>query len=600
MKPIKSKKTDLRPIKFWTSDIETYIRTHKLRFICAYTLVKNEEHKLWFTSMADFFTHFLSKSVNKWYGKYIIYMHFGGGFDFNYILDEIFRNDDFNVQKLDSILSGSLLIYLSLNVNGVVFEFRDSYALFRKDLDSVAQALINKGKSLDLSAVDLDKKHDSEVIDYCINDCKILYESIEAYRKLINAPIKLTGASQAYDQFCRYFLDKEWRKLREQEINVIKSFAYAGRVDVFKRAGKDIAFLDINNCYPFVMKKWGSPVGTPCYVKSVHTDKIGFYRIELREDTDFYIPFLAKRIKNKLYFVNADKGTQFNITTHELDLLLSQRIKFRVLYGYEYEKDTDFFADYVDFWISIRNENEAMKFLSKNMLNHLSGKFFQKTNFKKIKYIPEDSDESKLKLLYFDPELRLAYIEEEDVIRHLNNPQISSWIWSGGRRILWHYLTKYQESVCYCDTDSVAISADNIDYNDVDNTIMGKCKIERKAQKIIFLSQKFYGWFDKNGLFHFKIKGFDRKGFSYDGLGNKIADTPVTWDDFYKALHYNELKFEIEKVRLAGVRIAIKSHDYLSYTTMRKHAQRIELKRKLLPDKLNTRAYRLTIQDKLT
>ena len=568
--------------KFFVLDIETYIKNNKFRLMSVYDgkqfyHYRHNELKRLVEEML--YVHDDYKNTKK---TLVFYAHFGGGFDFYYVLNEIFKYN--KVTNFKAILSGSLLIQFNMTISNVRFEFRDSFALFRQGLNKVSEALIGKTKTLNLKIHNLDKFSNEKVFEYCDNDCKILYDSIIKYFKMANSGIHLTSAALSMSMFRRNFLTDTWRRMGNSFLEDIRKWQHAGRVDVFKRYAKDVVFFDVNNFYPSIMKTEGAPIKEPRIVRqNIDLNTCGFYKIYLLEAIEENIPFLPFKLDNKLYFLNEPRQYYY-ITTYEIKLLNKCKAKYKLIYGYEFRKNEKFFTDYIDYWVSKRIENPAMKFLSKNMLNHLSGKFAQKQETQDIRLKSEVTKEQLEDSVLLSSEYDIVGINKM-INSDFMNPQISIWIWAGARAKLWHYLKKYEKGLCYCDTDSLVINPKDIDENDVHESELGKFKIEHRCKEAIFLAPKCYAYIDENNKFQNKIKGFDKAGFS--------MTSNINWKAFKDALLTNKPFFRIQGKRINKFKSAMKKQKWLSYDYFTKKITKTSIKRVLLEDNINTKPYSL-------
>lgn len=572
------KKWELR--KFYTVDIETYIKTMEFRLMTVFTRDKNNAEVVYeYKHISDFFKEFLTQS--RYYGtrKYVFYAHFGGGFDFYYFLEVLF--DVYTVKDFKTIVAGSNMLTMSFSIKGVKFVFNDSYALFRASLKKVIKALCNTKKLMDLSVVSLDKFGDRRVFEYCLQDSRQLYDALINYNKMIEFPIALTAASLSMDIFKTDFLRHQWPKIGESYERDIRQWQHAGRVDVFKRYGKDISFFDINNFYPSVMQANGAPIGLPRLVTKINKrDEIaGFYQVRLTEFPEETIPFMPVKLEHKLIFVNSTELDYF-ITTHEIELLDEYGYKYNVIRGYEFELDTGFFEDYVTYWNDKRNESPDYKFLAKNMLNHLSGKFSQKSELTSI----EQGDKLEADEWWLSEEYKIKS-KPKKVITDFMNPQISTWIWSGARTKLWEYLKLVEhDGLCYCDTDSVVCETRKFPKALLDKNTMGKFKNERNCKEAIFLAPKMYGFVRQDDVFDYKIKGFD-VGFREHTITN------VTEQLFRDKLANKEVEFTLDTKRIEKIKTVIKKSSWLLFTKHSKKIINANIKRRLDADGIGTKPF---------
>lgn len=504
---------------------------------------------------------------------YEIFYHFGGGFDFMFAMNSIIKQYMDWIERLTIIMQGSLAIQINIKFkNRKNIILKDSYALFRCALNPLAIKLLGKGKTLEIDVKTFDSLPDEEVIEYCKNDCKILWDCLSIYQKLLKQPLKLTAASNSLQFFKTHYYKYNLKAIRPPDVyDELKSYAFAGRVDIFKRECKDGVFLDVNNFYPSIMREIGAPVGNVIGVyNKANLERAGFYVIKLTKMPDLHIPFLPLHFDNKLYFLNC-MDRYYRVTTYELKLLLKYKMSFKIIEGYEFNIDKTFFSDYIDYWANEIYKDPSIKIIAKLLQNSLSGKFFQNTDNEIIEFGKKDE---MCEILNEELNLYKRKTHSNDCF---HQPQISAWIWSAARTKLYEYLLKYQQHVCYADTDSLVIPESAIDYNDIDEFKIGKLKIERKFKHGIFLAPKFYGLNDvvegnTKIDFLYKIKGFDKQ----------CIESNVTFDLFKQSLNIGDAEFEIKKNAMKRLRGVISTNNFVQFKEMTKTAKKMKIKRKLI------------------
>jgi hypothetical protein len=544
---------------FCTVDIETW-ENNTVRLI-GFT----DENELYFSfsNMKDFLK-FLSETNLK---KRDVFAHYGGGFDFliaiRYILDNM------NVEFADIYDSSGLLIYICFKFsNGVVIHLRDSYALFRTSLNNVSEKLIGE-KKLDIDIENRDNVNYLDLNDYCEKDNYLLRRCLNKYREIINDDFAISISSQAMRNFCTYHLSakNQWSVTTKFHDEKLRQWYAGGRVDVFRRYGKNISYYDVNNMYGYIMQKFGSPVGIGKNVKNRGTDCIGFYNIIFEKLYDIYNPFCWIKFNNKLMFINSVEKV-FKVTSHELKILDENNLKYRIINGVEFDYDVDFFKSYFNFWNKKLKENFDHKFIIKLLLNSLYGKYGEKRIKNKIII-------GKSNLKYYIDEVNLIGYQEEYKATDYSNVQIAAWITSGARCLLYEYMRNYKDNLFYCDTDSIFTDC-AIDEKHISEKEVGKLKLEGSYKEAIFLSQKMYAL--KNDNYEKVVfKGFDTENFNFE---------------MFKHAYNDQTNLIERKKRFMKAKSFLKSRqDKLDMIEVTKKVSDFEIKRKMLDDNINTKAF---------
>lgn len=554
--------------EFFTLDIETW-KNETMRLGVLYSeKIQTNDNALLFTNFDELFNYLIYNIKNK---KFTIYSHYGGGFDFLYILDYLIKDKKLTLDELNFVDSQGLLISLEFTYQNKHFIFKDSFALFRCSLEKIANSLLNKSK-LDIDIENRDELSEFELYEYCRHDCYILYYSLLEFRKIVVQDFKLSIASQALDNFLKFHCKSEFGKQSYFEYKLLKQFYFGGRVECFKRYGESLYQYDVNNMYGFVMKEYGAPVGKIHFVNNRSTSNavVGFYGIKLEKDYDLYIPFLhakigEKKYNKKLYFLNSSELI-FRCTSLELSLLDNFGMKYKIISAIEFDYDKDFFKSYVEFWSNKIYTDPDRKFIYKLMINSLYGKFGQKREFDKI-VIGDNLDS------YLNEKYNIGYKKTINNFLQYNYVNISAWITSAARYELFKYLWRYRKNVYYTDTDSLFLDRE-VNTNDFDNYEFGKLKLENKIERGYFLTQKMYCLVKNDGI-ESVVKGFRRKQFSEE--------------QFQKALYNDVFDFKESQRKIRKIKSALRTgNDFIQYYDCKKMVNEINLKRKILENKIDT------------
>lgn len=518
LRPLSSK----RKIKFCVFDIETSKWVHQ-------TLVGfyDGENYVHFNNVKDFLAFFLKKK----YAFYKCFAHYGAGFDFNFILDAM---DKYYPDYKMTILSNngaSMIKIHDFGKSNRTWTFVDSFRLLPDSLGELTKAFDVEHKKIELDRSKLDSLTREELIHYNKYDCKGHYEVLKKFEKWFEdfgVQLKTTTASQAMATF-RQTMDFSVPLLSPKIESFIRSSYYGGRVEVFKMRSYDrLYFYDVRSLYPYVMKKYPMPVGSPKLVAKFYDDEIGFYRCNI-SIPEMYLPPLPHVIEHKLLFPIGNFSGVYSST--EIQLAEKLGCEIDIDYGYVFPS-TYLFDKYIDkMYYYKENGNTATKKIGKLLLNSLYGKFGQ--NRKKQSLI-RASGLASLGLVPYD-ESHALFSKESISKATFIIPSIASWITSCARTELMNWLLKAgEQNIYYCDTDSVCSTKQLPTGKN-----LGEMKLEYDANEGIFLLPKMYA-IRTNDRTIIKAKGFER------GFADKL-----TFTDFEDALHGNKSAF-IQEVQRFG------------------------------------------------
>lgn len=500
---------------------------------------------LTFERIPEFLEHVLKP---KYYG-YKIYAHFGGKFDFLFLIEHLKCHK--NVQLL--IVDGKIIMmkigFLPYKDNKgrtkykKHIEFRDSFVVFSSSLKNLCDSFDTKHKKLDIDhekSFDINNPQD---LQYLKNDVLALYEVIKSgieYIKLLGGELKITAASTAMDLFQRKYLDKNIKLPTYFHIDdFIRKGYYGGRVEVFKKYfkaenGKMLNYYDVNSLYPYVMKQNFFPVGNPVETKRYKTGDFGIFEITT-EKIKMDIPFLPQHTKDKMYFKNGVISGVY--PSPFLEKLTEMGIKFKTKKGYIFSK-AKIFEKYVDeiYKMRLENKKNAIGYLCKLFLNSLYGKFGMTTDKETTVLNPTAEQINDLTL--YDLELDI-WTKEIILQRNYILPAIASFVTCYAQLHLYKFL---DDSVYYCDTDSIFTEK----IYDTGNNL-GELKLESQINEAVFLSAKLYAFKNSDGE-NIKAKGFNASDLKFEM--------------YKKALDGNFKDFKSEKFGLRGFKESIKSKDY--------------------------------------
>lgn len=559
-------------INIYAWDIETNPKTFKFVVSCLYGVDGKVQETFYSVEKAvNYFFKYLSNNRNT-----VIYSHYGGGFDFNYILDYCKEAGGIKIKKFLEV--GGRIFLLHLDRNGLEIIFRDSYALLSSSLDKAANDLLDESK-VEIDFDNFESYSSAELEHRCMEDCRLLHDCLKVFREEIGADLKLTMAQQALNDFEKNHLGHRLPMQTKGSLDYFRQYYFGGHVDVYKRYAENVIAYDIVSAYGSAMKEFGAPVGFPRLVSRATEGKAGFYQV-LIKNMNFKIPPFARRLTvnktEKLYFLNSDQP--FNLTSHDLYLLNHYNIDYKVLNGIEFDHDPEFFAGYIDKWHGRRFEGTKLEFISKKFVNGLYGKFGQKYSRLSTKLIKDVKKEVEEGTYFYDKDMKLARKQSYNISWFMQY-HIAAWITSGARNLLHYYQLKYQDNLCYSDTDSIFLSDDyKICENDLtEKKELGKLDVQGKYDRAYFISPKFYTLINKEKTIT-KLKGFESKDldekFFRSAINGRLGD-----------YHYHNRKLAKFKTAL------ISASTFLHIQETKKKIEQISMKRKLSKNGIDTEPF---------
>jgi len=442
-----------------------------------------------------------------------VYFHNGGRYDFLFLIEKLLERGD-----VKFVNKSSGLISIVFRKGNIRIEFRDSYNLLPYSLEKLIEVYGIEEKKV---SVDFNKEHkysDKRLHSHLKNDCIALYKILKEFENR-EGFLSLTIASHAMKQFEKKFFKGDFWNVNDKFDNYFRTYYYrGGRVEVYKGFGKNLYYYDINSLYPYVMRE-KMPVGNPERTKKYQDGKIGFYKIKLEQDYEKYISILVVKEKNGNYYVKGRKDEIYYLISCELEEMIKEGVKFKVLDGYYFKSSDYLFNDYVEYYYSkkVNANNEIDKQIAKLMLNSLYGKFGQKLNGTTI-----EVDKGQGDYPIYDLENGLLLIDRKRNIK-FKGVYIAAYITALAR--ITHYKLMKEigfEHIYYCDTDSIVC-----DKEIKTGMGIGELKLVDKIKEGVFLMPKVYGYINDLGKEYVHYKGFGRDYFSYSEL-KKLAKGELT------------------------------------------------------------------------
>jgi DNA polymerase type B, organellar and viral len=211
--------------------------------------------------------------------------------------------NSFNIPLLSS---KSIFPFLLDNINyqGVVPDFKYFKGINLLEYENYKEQWENNNKIWNFK---------EEAIAYCYLDCISLYQILIKFSQLIFDKFKLnitkypTLPGLAFNLFKSRYLKKNTIHMLSGEIaNNIRMGYTGGAVDMYLskpiRNSKIYAY-DVNSLYPFVMKNFMYPIGSPTYFKGditkIESLPFGFFYCKISSSSHIQHPILQAHVRGK-------------------------------------------------------------------------------------------------------------------------------------------------------------------------------------------------------------------------------------------------------------------------------------------------------------
>jgi DNA polymerase type B, organellar and viral len=415
-----------------------------------------------------------------------------------------------------------------------------------------------------------------ETEKYNIIDCVSLYEIIIKFNNMIFDLFKInihkypTLSSLAFAIFRTHFLKKdEIPQLSGQIAKDIRQSYTGGAIDMYIPTNEEntkIYAYDVNSLYPAQMENNFMPIGRPIFFKGdvriSDPNAFGFFYCKIIAPDNIMHPILQTHVKTKngIRTISPIGTWEDMIFSEEMNNAMKYGYKFEVLWGYTFKSEV-VFKSYVDFLYNLRSQydkSNPLNFIAKILMNSLYGRFGMKDNFANINIIHRDYY-SDFENKFFDNIIKTTQIDDyylvefENVDDNNNNNDnthnisvaIASAITAYSRIYMSQFKNNPKIILYYSDTDSIYVDEKSeIPEYLINNTVLGKLKLENICKKAIFLAPKVYCLETIDGETVYKVKGLKH-------------EVELTMENFEQLLYKNSL---LKKSQLKLRKFLNKSH----------------------------------------
>lgn len=493
---------------------------------------------IWTENQSEFVERVL-RAIMDLPGKYTIYAHNGGKFDYMFLLHRLRGQVTFKGRGIMSAKIGN-------------HEIRDSFHIIPERLANWQKDDFDYSKMKRKNRA----KHKREIIDYCINDCAYLLDIVKKFVENHGFKLSIGQAAMAY-------LRKDYKvdRIGDAMDNFLRQYFFGGRVECLAGKGHfvgDYKLYDVNSMYPYVMSNFRHPIGNMYTVNDggkINAETCAFVELSCDNfgalvrrgdenetsgnfrDGKFFTTIHEYRVARKYGLIanakiwrtiNCDKFSSFERTIVPLyDGRVATKAILKTLErqglkgSYEY------------------NETKKDDMIIKFLLNNMYGKFAQNPRRYKEHYItmpdecPPDEwfkpkgwreDDIKNIMLLPSHECDEYWIwERPNPAYRFNNVGTAASITGAARSVLLEAIQNAVDPI-YCDTDSLICK--ELRNVQIDGAKLGAWDIEQEFDEVIITGKKMYAC---------KVKG------KADGHKDrfKIRSKGVSdrqWDDYVRML----------------------------------------------------------------
>jgi len=363
-----------------------------------------------------------------------------------------------------------------------------------------------------------------ELTEHCRNDVRAHWEVGEFFRKTyedIGVAFKYTTSATALNLFQRKFFKGFWRRDIDK-FNKLERDAYSGgRTEIFTRGIHRIKSYDINSAYVSVMANEYYP--DPMTAKIHHGSKR--FKIYYKDRENLMIVhckvFAPKSRVMVLPFNERDANGEkigklmfpcgvFEGYWCSPELHKAEEYGYKILEVYEYitySRKEKYFEGYASYtWdqrhLAAESGDDGMKTVWKLFGNGLYGKLAQRNpkggHFLPIAPVLEGKHLRPIIHTTVDGTMWYVVQASGEVESKNSFPCLSAFITCYTRLKLLEYLKRHEDTVIYCDTDSIKVPWDDVD--EINSKELGGVKLEcsedpekNQCGWYCFLKPKLYG-----------------------------------------------------------------------------------------------------------
>lgn len=398
----------------------------------------------------------------------VIYAHFGGIYDFLFLLTDLLGSDEFHIRSF--LPRGSGLLSLTVSDGRRDIQFRDSSALLPFSLENITKTFkVKHTKShFDFTKIagytrkTIPADILRELLTYLEIDCVGLYEVLKAYEDnplVSQVGLKITRSAQALQVF-RTYLKKPLPALSQSQDEFVRRAYAGGRTEIFRPFYRSntvpLNVYDVNSLYPSVLRDFDMPTGFKKVSRQVDLEQIGFGEFTVEVPEDNYLPVLWTRETGKFIFpVGTFSGVwplcevKKAIEVNGAKIIKSGKIMY-------FNNGGSYFRDYVEslYDLRVRSSDPVTKVVIKDLLNHIYGRMGLNTEREELVF--DDGSEGLIPTREITVQGKTYRLAKKPIsLNSFSNVAIAGWTTALARIRLYDTILKpCERTIHYTDTDS--------------------------------------------------------------------------------------------------------------------------------------------------
>ena len=511
---------DIKMAESYTADFETTTDKNDLRVWAWGVCNINNFDDFQYDNNIESFIEWLKK-----HNRCNIYFHnlrFDGEFLISWLLKNGFKyNEKLVTKTFNCIIAGTGQFYkmdICFYKNGNYRKVVHIYDSLKKLPFSVKK--IANDFELPILKGEIDYKATREVgHELTIDEVGYLRNDVEIMARALNIQIAeglthMTIGSDSLHMFKSILGDDKFKNyfpVLDVEVDKDIRRAYKGGYTyvnkIFKNKDVDNGQVyDVNSMYPSVMHDELLPYGIPIFFEGEYEyDKnYPLYIQKICADLKLkknHIPTIQCKgnyyFNSTEYIEETDEPLTMYVTNIDLEIIKEQYeiLDIEYICGYKFKGCHGLFSEYIDRFMEMKKNNTgAKRQLAKLLLNNLYGKFA--TNPKTQQKIPYMSECGEVEYKTINA------TDKEPVYT-----PVGVFITSYARARIQRTAQSVYFRFCYCDTDSIHITGDEIPDIAIDDKELGKWALENKFVRARFIKAKTYIEELEDGTLNVKCAG---------------------------------------------------------------------------------------------
>lgn len=537
-----------------TDPFDAKLKAHIAPFLCVLYSDEFEPVVIWEQNDVRFRQRVVD-AIRDLPGRYTIYAHNGGKFDFMFLVSKLRGDVKFKGRGIMAAKIGD-------------HELRDSSHIIPERLAAFAKDKFDYTRNLK----DQREHWKKEIIDYCIADCRYTLDIVKSFVAAYG--FKLTIGQASMGELRKHY---DVKRINEGFDRQLRQFYFGGRVECLQGRGHfhgDYKLYDVNSMYPAVMANCAHPIGDfndYDLRRDVPNDQTVFVDLVctnrgalIARDAEGFTTATIGRGRFKTTIWEYNVARQFGLID-DVEIIASWDCRRRSNFS-------DFILPLYDNRLKTKDQMRALKeqglqasaaFLDlkkddiffKLLLNNSYGKFAMNPKNYREHYLTDPGErppEEWFKSLEgMDNEERIGYLQpifsnadyaiwqKPSPSFRYNNVGTAASITGAARACLLAGIFQATDAI-YCDTDSVICRA--LDGVDMHKSRLGAWDLEDEFEQVIINGKKLYGVWHKKPkiLTPEQIADGHKSEYTIKSKGTG----QLTWDEMLQMLHgENVVKF---------------------------------------------------------